>query len=127
MNYPLLTVVLIAVMLTACKGEGKPGQYPPSLYQEREGLLSDSELKSAKKQAEEAAAKVYPADDPAVPHAKSDQEVTTEKVGKTDSAEAPKAPHAKSKEELKTEDDDDDDDDESHPAEDKAEPRRGGY
>ena len=130
MNYPLLTVVLIAVMLTACKGEGKPGQYPPSLYQEREGALSDAELEKNKKQAAEAAEKVFSADDPAVPHAKSDEDLTPEKVEKTDSAEVPKAPHAKSKEELKTEDEDDDDDDdeeEAHPAEDKAEPRRGGY
>lgn len=97
MNYPLLTVVLIAVMLTACKGEGKPGQYPPSLYQEREGLLSDSELTSAKKQAEETAKKIYPADDPAAPHAKSEEELNKEIAEK------------------------------AYPAEDKAEPRRGGY
>ena len=124
MKYQLLTIVLITVMLTACKGEGKPGQYPPSLYQEREGTLTDAELEKIKIQAAETAAKVYPADDPVVPHAKSDKELTTEKVEKTDSAEAPKAPHVKSEEELKT---DDDDDDHHHPAEDKAEPRRGGY
>ena len=125
MNYPLLTVVVIAVtvMLTACKGEGKPGQYPPSLYQEREGALSDAELEKNKKQAAETAAKVYPADDPAAPHAKSDKELTTEKVEKTDPAEDSATPLAKSEEEPKT----DDDDEEAHPAEDKAEPRRGGY
>ncbi len=124
MKYQLLTIVVITIMLAGCKGEGKPGQYPPSLYQEREGALTDAELEKNKKQAAETAAKVYPADDPVVPHAKSDKELTTEKVEKTDSAEAPKAPYAKSEEELKTDDDDDDDD---HPAEDKAEPRRGGY
>ena len=148
MNYPLLTVVLITVMLTACKGEGKPGQYPPSLYQEREGALSDAELEKNKKQAAEKIypaddpaaphaksdkeltteklEKAYPSDDPAAPHAKSDKELTTEKVEKAYPADDPAAPHAKSEKELKT-DDDDDDDEEAHPAEDKAEPRRGGY
>ncbi len=53
MKYSFIAVVLVAVMLTACKGEGKPGQYPPSLYKEREGLLSDSELEKNKKEAEE--------------------------------------------------------------------------
>ena len=32
MKYSLIAVVLIAIMLTACKGEGTPGQYPPSLF-----------------------------------------------------------------------------------------------
>ncbi|MEQ1779545.1 MAG: hypothetical protein ABL863_13475 [Nitrosomonas sp.] len=44
MKYSLFAVVLITLMLTACKGEGKPGQYPPSLYKEREGMLTDGEL-----------------------------------------------------------------------------------
>ncbi len=52
MKYSFIAVVLVALMLTACKGEGKPGQYPPSLYKEREGLLSDSELEKTKKEAE---------------------------------------------------------------------------
>ncbi len=125
MNYPLLTAVLITVMLIACKGEGKPGQYPPSLYQEREGALSDAELEKNKKQAAETAAKVYPADDPAVPHAKSAEGLTAEKVEKTDPAEDSATPLAKSEEELKTEEDEEDE--EARPAEDTAEPRRGGY
>lgn len=103
MNYPLLTVVLITVMLTACKGEGKPGQYPPSLYQEREGILTDTELENNKKQAAETAASVYPADDPVVPHAKSDKELTEEKLEKIYPSDDPIAPHAKSDKELTTE------------------------
>ena len=89
MNYPLLTVVLITVMLTACKGEGKPGQYPPSLYQEREGVLTDAELEKNKKQAAE---KIYPADDPAAPHAKSEEELNKEKAEKAYPAEDAAAP-----------------------------------
>jgi hypothetical protein len=50
MKYSLFAVVLITLMLTACKGEGKPGQYPPSLYKDREGQLTDSELEKAKKE-----------------------------------------------------------------------------
>lgn len=50
MKYSLFAVALIIIMLAGCKGEGKPGQYPPSLYQEREGLLSDSELEKNKKE-----------------------------------------------------------------------------
>ncbi len=50
MKYSLFAVVLFALMLTACKGEGKPGQYPPSLYKEREGLLTDTELDKNKKE-----------------------------------------------------------------------------
>ena len=96
MNYPILTAVLIAVMLTACKGEGKPGKYPPSLYQEREGALSDAELEKNKKQAAEAAEKAIPADDPAVPHAKSDEELVEDNVEKTDSTEDSKTSKEKS-------------------------------
>ncbi|MBL0010852.1 MAG: hypothetical protein IPP22_07380 [Nitrosomonas sp.] len=51
MKYSLIAVVLIAIMLTACKGEGKPGQYPPSLYKEREGVLTDAELEKINKKA----------------------------------------------------------------------------
>lgn len=51
MKYSILAAVLFAIMLTACKGEGKPGQYPPSLYKEREGQLSDAELEKNKQQA----------------------------------------------------------------------------
>ena len=50
MKYSLFAVVLMTLMLTACKGEGKPGQYPPSLYKEREGQLTDSELEKNKKE-----------------------------------------------------------------------------
>ena len=50
MKYSLFAVVLITLMLTACGSEGKPGQYPPSLYKDREGQLTDSELESAKKE-----------------------------------------------------------------------------
>ena len=121
MNYPILTAVLIAVMLTACKGEGKPGQYPPSLYQEREGALSDAELEKNKKQAAEAAEKVYPADDPAVPHAESDEELAEKNVEATDSTEDSETPKAKSEEEHNTEEAEE----EAHPAEDAAASRRG--
>lgn len=48
MKNSLFAVVLITLMLTACGGEGKPGQYPPSLYKEREGQLSDNELEKNK-------------------------------------------------------------------------------
>ncbi len=51
MKYSLIAVFLMAFMLTACKGEGKPGQYPPSLYKERDSQLSDSELEKAKQEA----------------------------------------------------------------------------
>ncbi len=51
MKYSFIAAVLIALMLTACKGEGKPGQYPPSLYKERDSQLSDSELNKAKEAA----------------------------------------------------------------------------
>ena len=69
MKYSLIAVavVLLAITLTGCKGEGKPGQYPPSLYKERDSALTDAELEKNKKQAAE---KIYPADDPAAPHAK---------------------------------------------------------
>ena len=50
MKYSLFAVVLITLMLTACKGEGKPGQYPPSLYKEREGMLTDGELEKNQKE-----------------------------------------------------------------------------
>ncbi|MGV8713013.1 MAG: hypothetical protein ACWA6R_10740 [Nitrosomonas sp.] len=52
MKYSILAAAILAIMLTACnKGEGKPGQYPPSLYKEREGQLSDSELEKNKQEA----------------------------------------------------------------------------
>lgn len=51
MKYSLFAVVLLAIMLTGCKGEGKPGQYPPSLYKERDGALTDAELEKNKQEA----------------------------------------------------------------------------
>ncbi|WP_394808527.1 hypothetical protein [Nitrosomonas sp.] len=51
MKYSLIAVVLLAIMLTGCKGEGKPGQYPPSLYKERDSALSDAELEKNKQEA----------------------------------------------------------------------------
>ena len=46
---PLASVILMTMVLIAC-GDPKPGQYPPSLYDEqREGLLSDRELLATKK------------------------------------------------------------------------------
>lgn len=119
MKYPIFALALVMLMLTAC-GEPKPGQKPPSLYKEREGLLSDSELDAARKQTEETAEKVYPADDPVVPHAKSDEELTAEKIEKVYPADDPAAPHAKSDEELSAEKAE-----ESYPADDSAAPRKG--
>ena len=49
MKYSLFAVVLIALTLAAC-GEPKLGNKPPSLYQEREGMLKDSDLESAKEE-----------------------------------------------------------------------------
>ncbi|AEJ01010.1 hypothetical protein Nit79A3_1157 [Nitrosomonas sp. Is79A3] len=51
MKYSLIAVVLLAIMLTGCKGEGKPGQYPPSLYKERDSALTDAELEKNKQEA----------------------------------------------------------------------------
>jgi len=48
MKYTFFATILVALALTAC-GEPKPGQKPPSLYKDREGLLSDSELQDAQK------------------------------------------------------------------------------
>lgn len=59
--YPLLAAALITLSFTACDqmrektpGEGKPGQYPPSLWEKREGQVSDEELEKAAKEAEAA-------------------------------------------------------------------------
>jgi hypothetical protein len=61
--YPLLAAALITLSFTACDqmrektpGEGKPGQYPPSLWEKREGQVSDEELEKAAKEAETASA-----------------------------------------------------------------------
>jgi len=42
-------------------GEGKPGQYPPSLWEKREGSVSDEELEKAAKEAEAPAPAAAPA------------------------------------------------------------------
>jgi hypothetical protein len=119
MKYPIfaLALALVMLMLTAC-GEPKPGQKPPSLYKEREGLLSDSELDAARKQPAEAAEKVYPADDPAVPQAKSDEELTAEEA--EGAADDSAAPHDKSDEEHSEEEAE-----KSDSADDSAAPRKG--
>lgn len=59
--YPLLAAALITLSFTACDqmrektpGEGKPGQYPPSLWEKREGSVSDEELDKAAKEAQAA-------------------------------------------------------------------------
>jgi len=115
MKYPIFALALVMLMLTAC-GEPKPGQKPPSLYKEREGLLSDSELDATRKQAAEAAEKIYPADDPAVPHAKSDEELTAEEAeGAADDSAAPQSDEERSEEEAEK----------SDAADDSAAPRKG--
>jgi len=57
--YPLLAAALITLSFTACDqmrektpGEGKPGQYPPSLWEKRDGQVSDDEIENAAKEAE---------------------------------------------------------------------------
>ena len=101
MKYPFIITAVI-VLLIAC-GDPKPGQYPPSLYSDK-------------------AEKIYPADDPSIPHAKSDKELSAEKVEKAYPADDPAVPHAKSDEELTAEKVE-----KAYPAEDAAPPRRGGY
>ena len=66
--YPLLAAALITLSFTACDqmrektpGEGKPGQYPPSLWEKREGSVSDEELDKAAKEAEAPAPAPAPA------------------------------------------------------------------
>lgn len=36
MKYSLFIAALLALFLVGCGGEGKPGQYPPSLYEDPE-------------------------------------------------------------------------------------------
>ena len=64
MKYSLLAIALATLTLGACDqmkehkpGEGKPGQYPPSLWEKREGQVSDAEIEAAQKADAEAAAK----------------------------------------------------------------------
>lgn len=76
MKYSLLAAALATLALTACDqmkehkpGEGKPGQYPPSLWEKREGQISDEDIKKAAEEAGNAAAPAAPAADPAAPPA----------------------------------------------------------
>ena len=55
MKYSLLAAALVLI-LTGCdqlrqkeQGEGKPGQYPPSLWEKREGQVSDADIEAAQK------------------------------------------------------------------------------
>ena len=64
MKYSLLAIALATLTLSACDqmkehkpGEGKPGQYPPSLWEKREGQVSDADIEAAQKAEAEAAAK----------------------------------------------------------------------
>jgi len=64
MKYSLLAIALATLTLTACDqmkehkpGEGKPGQYPPSLWEKREGQVSDADIEAAQKAEAEAAAR----------------------------------------------------------------------
>ena len=59
MKYSLLAAAVVTLTLTACDqmrektpGEGKPGQYPPSLWEKREGQLSDADIEAAQREAE---------------------------------------------------------------------------
>lgn len=59
MKYSLLAAALVTLTFTACDqmrekqpGEGKPGQYPPSLWEKREGQLSDAEIDAAQREAD---------------------------------------------------------------------------
>jgi hypothetical protein len=64
MKYSLLAAALVTLIFTGCDqlrqktpGEGKPGQYPPSLWEKREGQVSDAEIEAAQKADADAAAK----------------------------------------------------------------------
>lgn len=59
MKYSLLAAAVVTLTLTACDqmrekqpGEGKPGQYPPSLWEKREGQVSDAEIEAAQRESE---------------------------------------------------------------------------
>lgn len=63
MKYSLLAAALVTLVLTGCDqmrqkepGEGKPGQYPPSLWDKREGQVSDADIEAAQKAEAEAGA-----------------------------------------------------------------------
>ena len=63
MKYSLLAAVLVTFTFAACDqmkehkaGEGKPGQYPPSLWEKREGQVSDADIEAAQKAEADAAA-----------------------------------------------------------------------
>jgi hypothetical protein len=59
MKYSLLAAALATLVFTGCDqmrektpGEGKPGQYPPSLWEGREGMPTDAEIEAAQKEAD---------------------------------------------------------------------------
>jgi hypothetical protein len=63
MKYSLLAAILVTFTFAACDqmkehkaGEGKPGQYPPSLWEKREGQVSDADIEAAQKAEADAAA-----------------------------------------------------------------------
>ncbi|MDP1557454.1 MAG: hypothetical protein Q8K59_08450 [Nitrosomonas sp.] len=96
MKYLFVAAIFAALTLSAC-GDPKPGQYPPSQY----------------KQAEIPAEKIFPADDPVVPHAKSAAEeegiAEEKKAEHTRPADDPVAPHVDSDTEEEAEEADADD------------------
>jgi hypothetical protein len=58
MKYSLLAAALVTLTFSACDqmkehkpGEGNPGQYPHSLWEKREGQLSDADIEAAQKEA----------------------------------------------------------------------------
>lgn len=90
MKYSLLAAALATLALTACDqmkehkpGEGKPGQYPPSLWEKREGQISDEDIKKAAEEAGGAAAPApAPATDPAAPPAATGADAAAPAPGK---------------------------------------------
>ena len=68
MKYPLLAAALVTITFAACDqmrekspGEGKPGQYPPSLWEKREGQVTDEMLQKDDAAPAEAPAAAAPA------------------------------------------------------------------
>ena len=60
MKYSLLAAALVTLTFSACDqmkehkpGEGKPGQYPPSLWEKRAGQLSDADIEAAQREGAE--------------------------------------------------------------------------
>ena len=72
MKYPLLAAALVTITFSACDqmkehkpGEGKPGQYPPSLWEKREGQVTDEMLEKDDGAPAQASAAAAPAETPA--------------------------------------------------------------